>query len=324
LRVKGALVTMVAVLAWVSTAAVADALALASPLFSSAQESSQAQNPESQPTALFKINSYQGLIVRSIKFAGIDRKIPRDRLDSFVVQKVGQPLSRDLIRQSIQAIYDTGRVADVQVQAERTPDGQVDLTFVVAPNYFVGDVRAEGAPDRPSEAQIVNASKFQLGESFTPEKMNRALKSIQQLLEENGYHRATLFHQETEHPETQQIDILFRVRPGSPAHVGRVIVAGNPGFSQSEIQEIAGIDPGDRVSPDRVTRALQRLRKKYQKQNRLLAQVSVAERTYHPKTNSVDCTFQIDPGPIVDIGVEGFRIARGVLKKNVPIYIRIQ
>ena len=316
MRVKGALVTVVVVLAWFSAAAAADGQAPPPPL----PRPSQAENPESQPTALFKINSYQGLIVHSMKFAGIDRRIPQDRLDSYVAQKVGQPLDRDLIRQSIQAIYDTGRVADVQVQAERTPDGGVDLTFVVAPNYFVGDVRAEGAPDHPSEAQIVNASKFQLGEPFTPEKMNRALKNIQQLMEENGYHRATLSHQETEHPEIQQIDILFRVHSGSPAHVGRVILAGNPGFSQSEIQDIAGIDPGDRVSPDRVTRALQRLRKKYQKQNRLLAQVSVAERTYHPKTNTVDYTFQIDPGPIVDIGVEGFRITHTALKKNVPVY----
>ena len=323
MQVKGALGKIVAVMAWIPLAAGGVCFTHSTLLAAIQQEPIQNQNPGSapQPSPLFSIAAYEGLIVRSIHFAGASHsQVLRDRVDAFVAQKVGKPLQRSLIHQSIQAIYDTGRFADVQVQAERTSDNQVDLTFVLASNYFVGDVRAEGAPARPTENQIVNASKFQLGELFTQEKMDRALKSIQQLMEENGYYRSTLAHEEQEHPETQQIDILFRVRPGSAAHIGRMTVAGNPGYSEGQVQDIVGIHPGDRVSADRVTKALQRLRKKYQRQNQLLAQVSIPERNYRPQANAVDYTFQIDPGPVVDVGVEGFRITRSVLKKNVPVY----
>ena len=323
MRVNGALGRIVAVLAWIPLAVGGAGLADSPLLAAVPQEAVQNHSPEpaSQPSPLFSIAAYEGLIVRSIHFAGVTHsQLIRNRVESFVAQKADEPLKRDLIRQSIQAIYDTGRFADIQVQAERTSDNQVDLTFVLVANYFVGDVRAEGAPDRPTENQIVNASKFQLGELFTQEKMDRALKSIQQLMAEDGYYRSTLAHTEQEHPETQQIDILFRVRAGPVAHVGRVMVAGNPGYSEGEVQDIAGMHPGDRVSADRVTKALQRLRKKYQKRNQLLAQVSIPERTYRPQANAVDYTFQIDPGPIVDVGVEGFRITRSALKKNVPVY----
>ena len=62
--------------------------------------------------------------------------------------------------------------------------------------------------------------------------------------------------------------------------------------------------------------SLQRLRKRFQKQNRALAQVSIAEQPYHPETNAVDFTFQIDPGPVVVISPRDFHISRGVLKKR--------
>jgi outer membrane protein insertion porin family len=322
LRVKGALLTVLVVLAPLSGVLPRKLFASSPMLASTLQQPEPGQPAQAPPplSPLFKIASYQGLIVRSIHFTSPAEKLPQDRLDSLVQQKIGKPLDRDLIRQSVRAIYETGRFADIQVQVERVSDNQVDLTFIVIPNYFVGDVSAEGAPDHPSANQIVNASKFQLGELFTQEKMDRALNNIKQLLQENGFYRATVSQQEQQHPDTQQVDILFRVRAGSPAHIGRVTVAGNPGYSQGQIQDIANMDPGDRVSADRVTKGLQRLRKKYQKQNRLLAQVSIVERVYHAESNAVDYTFQIDPGPRVEIGVEGFRIRHSVLKKNVPVY----
>ena len=41
--------------------------------------------------------------------------------------------------------------------------------------------------------------------------------------------------------------------------------------------------PGDRVTAARITNSLQRLRKKFQKQQRVLAQVSIAEQKYRSR-----------------------------------------
>src|SRR5581483_2184681 len=76
---------------------------------------------------------------------------------------------------------------------------------------------------------------------------------------------------------------------------------------------------GDPVSSERLTNGLQKLRNKYQKQNRLLAQVTVSH-VYRPERNEVDYTFDIDPGPVVTIDVDGFGLSRRVIKKNVPVY----
>jgi len=97
-------------------------------------------------------------------------------------------------------------------------------------------------------------------------------------------------------------------------------VTGPAGFSPTQIQEVAKMRSGDYVTVQRVSRALDRLRKKYQKQDRLLSQVAISSRTYRPESNTVDYAFDIQPGPRVEITVEGFKISRNQLKKNVPVY----
>jgi outer membrane protein assembly complex protein YaeT len=187
-------------------------------------------------------------------------------------------------------------------------------------NFFVGAINVEGAPTRPTANQIVNASKLQLGELFTNDKLNRGLENIRQLLEENGYHRARVTTEESPQVLTRQVDVLFRVTPGSQAHVGDVKVTGTSNLTPGAVRELAHMRAGDRVTASRVSGSLQRLRKRFQKQNRALAQVSIAEQTYHPDTNALDFTYQIDPGPVVLISAEGYHISKGTLKKEIPVY----
>ncbi len=88
-------------------------------------------------------------------------------------QKAGEPLDCTRVRDSIRALYATGRFADIQ--AEITPSGDgVTLSFPTSANFFVGAVDVEGAPTRPNPNQIVNASKFQL-ENFIPRRSWTAL-----------------------------------------------------------------------------------------------------------------------------------------------------
>jgi outer membrane protein insertion porin family len=332
LRLRGALLTTLTVWALTVIFAVRAAAGastdpkLPAPTQESSQESPPAQSSssatESQPQsspALGAIAAYQGLIVAGVDFPGVS-EVDLERLRKLIPQKPGETLDRDRVRESILALHATGRFADVQVEAARTPEGQLTLVFRTTPNYFVGQIFVDGTPSRPTENQIANASKFQLGELFVPEKLDRALSNIKRMMEENGYYQSAVTYEEERHPETQLIDIRFHVRPGPQARVGRLNVTGTPGFSEGQVQDIAKMHPGDLVTVQLINRALDRLHKKYQKRNQLLAQVTVSERSYRSEANVVDYTFDITSGPKVNIITEGFRISRGVLKRSVPVY----
>ena len=275
--------------------------------------------PAAQPSPNGRMAAYEGLVVQAIDFPDLPAASTEDLL-GLIPQKIGAPLQRETIRQSIQALYSTGRFADIQAEAERTADGRVSLAFRMRENFFVGEIFVIGEPNPPAANQIVNASKLELGELFTREKMDRALASIKQLMEQNGYYQSDVKDEEQPQIATQQINITFRMVPGSRARVGHINVTGPAGFSVGQIQDIAKMHSGDYVSVQRVSRALDRLRRKYQKQDRLLSSVAISKRTYQPGTNTVDYDIEIEPGPKVEIAVEGFKISHSQLKRNVPVY----
>ena len=265
------------------------------------------------------MTEYEGRIVKSIELPGLPDS---EHLLQMLPLKTGDQLERNQVRESIRLLYATGRFADIQ--AEAVPSGdEVILTFRTSLNFFVGAVDVEGAPSRPNRNQIVNASKFQLGELYSVDNLDRALTNIRQLMQENGYFRARVTAESASNPNTQQVNVLFHVVPAEPAHIGIVKVTGHSSYSDAQIQDIARMHPGERVSVARVTNSLHRLRKKFQKQQRVLAQVLIEEQKYRPESNAVDYTYLIEPGPVVVIHTQGFHISRSVMRKEVPVYEEI-
>jgi len=100
------------------------------------------------------IAGYQGLTTAEIRLVGITSEVDRKRVLELIPQKVGEPVDRELIRESIHKLHDTGRFADVRVEAERGQQGSVVLTFFTAPNFFVGDVIVSGTPGLPTAGQV--------------------------------------------------------------------------------------------------------------------------------------------------------------------------
>ena len=233
--------------------------------------------------------------------------------------KPAEPLTAQALHDAIQILFATGRFSDIQAEAERFDSG-VRLRFLTVANYFVGQVTVEGVTSNPTPNQLITATRLQLGELYTPEKLERAVANMQRVLQDNGFHHARITRSEQSVEQQQQKNILFQVTAGVRAKVGEIKVEGDAGYTLSELEDMGKIHTGDPVISTRLTRALQKIREKYQKQSRLLAQVSVVSRTYRPEKNVVDYTLRVDRGAVVRILTEGFRVRQGVLKKLVPIY----
>ena len=241
-------------------------------------------------------------------------------LENLVVQKASEPLDKYKVRASVQALYNTGLFSDIQVDAQRNPEGSVVLVFDARENFFLSSILVEGAPFPPSNNQLVNASKLNLGEQFSLEKINTAIQGMQRVLQENGYYQAKIQPLTEWDKMQQQVKITFAVTRGPRARVGRINITGTPGYPTEEVVRWTGLVPGDHVSASKVTRALQKLRKKYQKRDRIEAQAAITQRVYRPESNVVDYTFDIVRGPTVKVRVEGAGLRQGLIKKYVPVY----
>ena len=265
------------------------------------------------------LNGLQGARVALIEIKGPSIEHP-EWLEPLLLQKANEPLDKYKVRRSVQALYDTGKFAEIQVEAQRNPQGEINLTFSARENFFFGSIRVEGAPNPPTDNQLVNASKLVLGEQFTDEKIKTAIEGMQRSLQDDGYFKAGIRPFYEWDSRNQEVKVLFAVDKGTPARVGAVLLTGSPGITDEEVRDTAGFHSGDRVSAARLTRALGRLRKLYQKSGRLEAQVTVSSRIYRPQTNTVDYTFDIVNGPQVEVRVEGAKLSTRLIKKLVPVY----
>jgi outer membrane protein insertion porin family len=286
----------------------------------SAQLSSPPDPSPQRTSPLSAVAQFQGLKVQDITFRGFTG-LADDNLRTLIPQKSGDSLDRAKVRGSIQALYSTGQFASIQVEAQRGPQQEVSLVFIAETNYFNGAITIEGLPKSgPSPNQLANASKLQLGELFTTEKVDQSIERMKKVLQDNGYFNAAITVEQQPVPETHQMNLTFTVVPGELARIGDVTVEGDSGFSQGQVQDISKLHPGDKVAAGKLQRALQRIRKKFLKQNRLEAQVGIVERKYNPDANTVDYKFRIDRGATVDIHAEGAKISQRLLKSYVPIF----
>jgi outer membrane protein insertion porin family len=261
-----------------------------------------------------------GKAIAEIRFQGVDAAT-HDPLVEYLTLKPGDPLQTAAVSASIKALFATGKFTNIQAEADEASDGRVTLTFTVQEKYFIGELSLDGLPKGPpTQRQLLNATKLELGTPYTENDVKRAIEQMTRVMEDNGYYTASFTYTRTPHPTSRQMDIHFQVVPGLRAHVGKVEVTGESGFTAQEVEAITKINPGARVAASSTTRALERLRKKYQKRDRLEAQVALARRTYHADSNTVDYAFTVDRGPKVDIEVEGAKLRRGQIKRYIPVY----
>ena len=225
------------------------------------------------------------------------------------------------MRESLRSLFETGRFAEVEADASLLPSGGVAVEFAQQTEDFNGNIIATGLPKSgPSDVQVVNTGRLELGALFTEAMLKDSEERILRLLHDNGYWKAVVDAKLNPHVDTQQIDVEFQVKPGEAARVGKLAVHGDPGLTVGEAVEICKMQPGKKVRGDLLQKAVARLRKRYVKQHRLRAQLTAGVPVFHPENNTVDYTFEVERGPVLDIRAEGVSLSKGRLKRLIPVY----
>jgi outer membrane protein insertion porin family len=262
-----------------------------------------------------------GLLGRIVEEVRVTAGGPQGGSQKKIPLQEGARLERGTLRDSLRVLYQSGRFAEVEADVTLLPSGGVAVEFRTKLNYFNGNVTVTGLPKGgPNESQVVSTGRLGLGTEFTEEKLKDSESSILRLLHDHGYWMAQVGAKLDRHEDTQQVDVQFQVVAGVPARVGELTVTGDPGLSAAEAVGICRMQPGTRVRGELLQRAVARLRKRYVQQRRLRAQLSAGVPVFHPESNTVDYSFEVERGPVVDIRVEGIPLSHGKLKRYVPVW----
>jgi outer membrane protein insertion porin family len=265
---------------------------------------------------------YAGRPVRAIEFSPADQPYARDYLAGILSVKTGRPLSLAEVRVSIERLYATGRYADVQVDAEASGDG-VALRFITRNNWFIGRVTVSPVSAPPAEGVLANAARLELGALYTKEAGTQAVTNIGDVLRNNGFYATRVEPRYEYDAATQSVQIHFVVGAGPRAIYSPPGVAGNPERPVKSIVDAThwkGWFGWKDVTEARTQEGVQRVRRSYQKQDRLEARVALDKMEYAPDSNRVKPSLDVEGGPKVNISVVGAKISKGKLRQILPIY----
>ena len=238
------------------------------------------------------------------------------------------PLRQDDVRQTLQKLFETGRFADVAVDAEPLGDG-VAVRISTQLNYFVGGVSIEGVADPPNRNQLLTASKLELGAPFAETQLAQAAENMQERLRANGLNRAQIRYAFDRNPSTEEATIRFHLDSGDRARFDGVQLSGKFERLPSKIIRTTrwrrGFGPiqfpgWSQATENRVQTGIERVRRDFQNQNRLQVRVTLDRLEYHDKTNTVTPTLVIDNGPLIEVTTTGAKVSQGRLRQLIPIF----
>ena len=252
-----------------------------------------------------------------------------EALRKLIKQKAEQPFSMSAIRESVAALNQTELFSQVQVKITPEQSG-LNVLFILQQAYYVGIVSFPGATDRFSYTQLLQAVNIPEQSRFTEDLLPQGQEALQHFFGRNGYFTASVEPRAERDEAHGIVNLVFNVDLRRGARIGTLNFTGIP---ESEAAEIRGalnswwaklkkdsLKHGQRYSEARVGKSIDFIRAHLRGKGRLAPVVRVASSSFHPKTNRVDLTFQIDPGPPLNVRVVGAHISPKTIRRLVPIY----
>jgi outer membrane protein insertion porin family len=262
---------------------------------------------------------WKGLVVEKILFEGVTFD-STDTLPKELSQKVGVPLDPEEVRASLRRLYASGRYRDISVRGVRQGD-KVTLIFAGAARYYVGRVTIDGVKSERLTSLLEFATKLSPGTAFTESQVPAGTAGIKEILQQQGYYEPTVAVKTETDEAGDQINVTYTVTIGPQARVGQIMLVGDDtGLTPEEFRKRAKLKENSKVGRDTTSNALDRLRKLYQKKNRLEATVALQKQTYDDVRDKVDYEFHANQGPEVKVSVEGAKVSTSRLHLLVPIF----
>jgi outer membrane protein insertion porin family len=268
---------------------------------------------------------YEGKTVTHVRFDPPTQPLVSGDLTRLVAFSQGAPLHLANVRAAVKRLYGTGEYSSIEVDTEPEPGG-LSLVFRTTSQWFVGPVEVTGKINLPPNAgQLSGATRLDLGAPFSDGDVGTAVDNLRSLLQRNGLYRGTITPDVVRDPQHQQVSITFQVNSGKRARFTLPNVVGDTKIPAAEVARAAKYKellffPWKLVTQASIQTGLEKVRTRYEKQDRLTASVTLDKTEYLSAENRVRPTIRADGGPKIQIHAEGAKVSKGTLQTYVPVF----
>ena len=180
------------------------------------------------------IQGFLGKNVSKIEIKG-NKRIEKDAINAKLVTKTGQPLSRDSVRQDIEALFKMGYFDDIEVQA--VPDnGGVDLTYVLKERPVIAELEFEGN-ERINTSDLKDVIKVKEWSILDVNRVKEDVGLIQKHYEEKGFYLAKVtFEVKTLKPD--EVRLTYKINDYEKVQIKKITFLNNKKFSDDALRGV--------------------------------------------------------------------------------------
>src|ERR1043165_1777776 len=275
-----------------------------------------------------RIEDYEGRQITAVElvFEG-SASTPAAQADFMALLKVAPntAYSAVRVRESLQALFDSGRVANARVEVIEegaTRNGPVRLRFVVQRQVQIGDVRIElgpvtGSPISTDELRS-RMNFVQSNNRLTKQLIEKNADEVQVYLRDRGYFNATVEPVEQLGPRGLRATVTYRVTPGPQATVDsfQINIAG---FDASTVKSSLTLQPSVPFTRDALASDVARVREALVNAGYLAPLLEDARVVRDAEKNTVTISLAGRVGPKVTVSIKNYEISDKSQRELLPI-----
>jgi len=292
-----------------------------------AQTDAKQQAPKTAPQVQEVLPSYEGQNVVSVEVAGRPDLV-QQKLVPLLVQYEGEPFSKAKVDQSVEVLKREGLAKEVAIDIRPDPDG-VRLILVLQPAMYFGIFEFPGA-GRFAYSRLLQVSDYPPRGAFNERDIENTQTLLVKFFRQNGYFEAEVKPQLQTDTVHGLVNVIFQITLNRHAKFGTVILKGVSSAQDHELQNAlhsvrarvrgAAIKQGKPYSFRTLQKATQYLEGQLIKRNYLGSRVQLAGAEYDHDTHRATIHFDVTPGPLVHVSIEGARLSSRARRKLLPIY----
>jgi len=231
-----------------------------------------------------------------------------EQFRQIIKEALGNRYSLVRIRQSLQQLYDTGKIISASVEAKTIGELEVALKYSIKRKIEIKKLIfriGKSVGEKVKEEEILlRANTLSVGSLINEQVLKNNADSIQAYLRERGFYNAKVNYklQDSEDDEALKT-IIFDIEPGEQAQVENFNID-IKGFDATSIKEKLELRNGEYFSERKLDSDFERIKEELIKSNYLAPYLNNPQILYDPDKNKISISVKGNVGPEVTIKIE--------------------
>jgi outer membrane protein assembly factor BamA len=277
------------------------------------------------------LSRYEGRTVESVEVSVEGASLDDSALGELRTRirvAAGRPFSAVAVRESLQALFDTGRVADARVEARDAAgtgaDGRprVALRFVLRPQVTVAGVEFQIGADFGAEITEdelrSRVTLLEPGRRLSELSLRENADAVQAYLRDRGFYRAEVSYAQQLDATRTRATVVYTVTPGAPATLESFDIK-ITGFDPATLRRELKLQPGARFTQATLGEDLKRIRQALIEKGYLAPRLEEPDVRLDSATNRVSVTLAGSVGPKVEVRIEGYDLREKIRRELLPV-----